>query len=369
MPDGEGLDLPRDDDSRRRPASVPGHTVINHLSRDALVMAAETIDGLTSLDLTRRGAIAFLHAEGRRLVGEPLALAAAREALARTSEGGVVAILTGFPEFPWIGRGVAETDGPIGAAVLARALIRACRAIPILPCEPHFAPVIVGALRGIGLTPVPAAGVEVKTLQPGDPVCLVEATDEPVHASRWLATRAPALVVAIERPGQAATGVYHSMSGRDVSHCPNNFEEIFRAAHAAGIWTIGVGDGGNEVGMGKLRRIVRAHVKAGEACGCGCGGGIAAESESASLVTAVVANFGATAIAASMAMLSGQRDVLAAPALELRALEACAAAGGVDGRHNECAASVDGLAAAAYGAVLTLIADTVDRALLERGGG
>src|SRR5215813_12624013 len=130
MPDGEGLDLPRDDDSRRRPASVPGDTVINHLSRDAVVMAAETIDGLTSLDLTRRGAIAFLHAEG-----------------------GVVAILTGFPEFPWIGRGVAETDGPIGAAVLARALIRACRVIPILPCESHFAPVIMAALRGIGLTP------------------------------------------------------------------------------------------------------------------------------------------------------------------------------------------------------------------------
>jgi len=331
-------------------------------------MAAETIDGLTSLDLPRRGAIAALHAEARRLVGEPLALAAAREALARIPDGAVVAILTGFPEFPWIGRGVAETDGPIGAAVLARALIRARRAIPIVPCEPHFAPVIAAALRGIGLTPVPAAGVEAKTLQPGDPVCLVDATDEPVNAAPWLAARAPALVVAIERPGRSATGVYHGMSGRDVSHCLNNFEDIFRAAHAAGTWTIGIGDGGNEVGMGKLRHIVQARVKAGAACGCGCGGGIAAESESAALVTAVVANFGATAIAASMAMLTGQRDVLAAPSLELRALEACAAAGGVDGQHNECAASVDGLDAEAYGAVLTLIADTVDRTFSGRSG-
>src|SRR5215468_11606837 len=167
MPDGEGLDLPRDDDSRRRPASVPGDTVTNHLSRDAVVMAAETIDGLTSLDLTRRGAITFLHAEGRRLVGEPLGLAAAQEVLARTSEGAVVAILTGFPEFPWIGRGVAETDGPVGAAVLARALIRARRAIPILPCEPHFAPVIEAAIRGIGLTPVRAAQTDVKSLRLG----------------------------------------------------------------------------------------------------------------------------------------------------------------------------------------------------------
>src|SRR5262249_30439030 len=207
--------------------------------------------------------------------------------------------------------------------------IRACRAIPILPCEPHFAPVIMAALRGIGLTPVPAARVEMKTLQPGDPVCLVEATDEPVHASRWLATRAPALVVAIERPGQAATGVYHSMSGRDVSHCLNNFEEIFRAAHAAGIWTIGIGDGGNEVGMGKLRRIVQAHVKAGEACGCGCGGGIAAESESASLVTAGGGELWATPPPPPPAPLPRQRRPLAPPPPRLPPPPAGAAPRGV----------------------------------------
>src|SRR5262249_58895494 len=100
MPDGEGLDLPRDDDSRRRPASVPGDTVINHLSRDAVVMAAETIDGLTSLDLTRRGAIAFLHAEGRRLVGEPLSLAAAPQAPARTAQGRVGPVLPRLPGVP-----------------------------------------------------------------------------------------------------------------------------------------------------------------------------------------------------------------------------------------------------------------------------
>src|SRR5438034_1162659 len=91
--------------------------------------------------------------EARRLVGGPLGLAAAREALARTPDGAVIAILTGFPEFPWIRRGVAETDGPVGAAVLARSFIKARRAIPILPCEPHFAAVIEAAVRGIGLTP------------------------------------------------------------------------------------------------------------------------------------------------------------------------------------------------------------------------
>jgi hypothetical protein len=71
-------------------------------------------------------------------------------------------------------------------------------------------------------------------------------------------------------------------------------------------------------------------------------------------------------MAAAMALLTGRRDVLPAPELELRALEACVAAGAVDGQHNECVASVDGLAADVYGAVLMLIADAVDRVLGER---
>ena len=84
------------------------------------------------------------------------------------------------------------------------------------------------------------------------------------------------------------------------------------------------------------------------------------------LVTAVLANLGASAIAASLALLTGRREVLPSPELEMRSLAACADWGAVDGQHNECVASVDGLAADAYGAVLELIADAVDRARQRR---
>jgi hypothetical protein len=67
-----------------------------------------------------------------------------------------------------------------------------------------------------------------------------------------------------------------------------------------------------------------------------------------------------------MALLTERRDVLPVPARELRALDACVAAGAVDGQHNECAPSIDGLAADVYGAVLVLIADAVDRVLRDR---
>jgi hypothetical protein len=330
---------------------------------DRLTNAAATIDALVNLDLTERGVIRALHDAAGARFGSPLCHAAARRILDAVPDGGVVAFLTGFPEFPWIGRGIAETDGPVGAAVLARSLLRARSASAVFPCERHFAGAIEAALRGIGLSPVHA---DRAAIRPGDPVAIMEVVDGPLNADAWLLRHRPSLVVAIERPGRSASGTYHSMSGTNVEHCLENIEEVFVGAGARGVPTVAIGDGGNEIGMGSLRDVVEAHVPKGKTCGCGCGGGIAARSEAGTVVTAVVANLGASAIAASLALLTSRRDVLPSTALEMRALAACAASGAVDGQHNECVPSADGLGASAYAGVLEIIAAIVDRQLGRR---
>jgi hypothetical protein len=325
---------------------------------DQLLAAARTIEALVNLDLTERGVIRALHGAARQRYEPPLSHTAARRMLDAVPPGGTVAFLTGFPEFPWIGRGVAETDGPVGAAVLARSLIKARNAIPVFPIERHFAAAIEAAIRGIGLAPVPATAGGAR---PGDPVCVVDVVDGPVDPHRWLDRFVPSLIVAIERPGGSATGRYHSMSGTSIAHCLENLESVFVAAPPRGVLTAAIGDGGNEVGMGRLRDVVEAHVPNGRACGCGCGGGIAAQSEADLLVTAVLANLGASAIAASLALLTGRREVLPSPELEMRCLAACAASGAVDGQHNESVESADGLGARAYAGVLETIAALVER--------
>jgi hypothetical protein len=327
---------------------------------DRLASAAATIEALVNLDLTERGVISALHAAARRRFEGPLAHAAARRILEAVPAGGRVVFLTGFPEFPWIDRGVAETDGPVGAAVLARSLVKARDAIPAFPCERHFAGAIEAALRGIGLAPVRS---DAGTVRAGDPVAVVEIVEGPLDAHAWLDRHRPSLVVAIERPGRSATGTYHSMTGARVGHCLEDLESLFVAAGARGVLTVGIGDGGNEVGMGGLRDAVEAHVPRGAACGCGCGGGIAAQSEAAALVTAVLANLGASAVAASLALLTGRRAVLPSPELEMRSLAACAESGAVDGQHGECVDSADGLDDSAYAGVLEVIASVVDRQL------
>jgi hypothetical protein len=327
---------------------------------DRLENAAATIEALVNLDLTGRGVIRALHAAARDRFEGPLGHVAARRILEAVPAGGSVTFLTGFPEFPWIGRGVAETDGPVGAAVLARSLVKARGAVPVFPCEPHFAGAIEAAIRGIGLAPVRGDSA---TVRPGDPVGVVEIIDGPIDAPRWVDRHRPSLVVAIERPGRSATGAYHSMSGTSVGHCLEDLESLFLAAAGRGVLTVGIGDGGNEVGMGGLRDVVAAQVPNGAACGCGCGGGIAARSEAGALVTAVLANLGASAVAASLALLTGRREVLPSPELELRSLAACAAAGAVDGQHGECVESADGLGRLAYAGVLEVIAAIVERQL------
>jgi hypothetical protein len=328
---------------------------------DRLEQAAATIEALVNLDLTERGVIRALHAAARERFAGPLAHVAARRILDAVPAGGVVMVLTGFPEFPWIDRGVAETDGPVGAAVLARALVKARGAVAVFPCEPHFAGAIEAALRGIGLVPVRA---EPTAVRPGDPVAVVAPVQGGVDAAAWLDRHRPSLAVAIERPGRSASGTYHSMTGTRVAHClEEDLESLFVGAGARGVLTVGIGDGGNEVGMGGLRDVVEARVPRGSACGCGCGGGIAAQSEAGALVTAVLANLGASAVAASLALLTGRREVSPTPELEMRSLAACAAAGAVDGQHGECVESADGLDRRAYAGVLEAIAALVERQL------
>jgi hypothetical protein len=325
---------------------------------DRLVSAAATIEALVNLDLTGRGVIRVLHDAALERFDGPLCHVAARRILDAVPEGGLVTFLTGFPEFPWIDRGIAETDGPVGAAVLARGLVKARNAIAVFPCERHFTDAIEAAIRGIGLSPVRSAAA---TVRPGDPVCVVDVVDGPIDEQVWIDRHRPSLLVAIERPGRNATGNYHSMSGTSIAHCLEDLESLFVAAADRGVLTVAIGDGGNEIGMGGLRDVVERHVPRGKVCGCGCGGGIAAESEAAVLVTAVLANLGASAIAASLALLTGRREVLPSPELEMRSLAACAASGAVDGQHNECVESADGLGERAYAGILEVIAAVVER--------
>lgn len=140
---------------------------------------------------------------------------------------GLVLIGTGFP----VGDSF-ETDGPVGALVLYKVLEK-LGATPLLCCgEPLFS-----ALRD-------------------DYSCLqlpVNSTDAAAFADEFLQQHHPELIISIERPGLAADGRYYNMRGQDISARCANFDVFFQQACCP---AIAIGDGGNEIGMGKLYQAV-----------------------------------------------------------------------------------------------------------------
>ena len=75
-------------------------------------------------------------------------------------------------------------------------------------------------------------------------------------ASRSRASR-PTHLVAVERPGRALDGGYYNARGRSIAASTRRSTRS-SSAGGPGSVTIGVGDGGNEIGMGRVRaRVVR----------------------------------------------------------------------------------------------------------------
>lgn len=242
-------------------------------------------------------------------------LGAARE----LAEARCVGVITGF----YVPRGTppaAETDGPVGAALLLHGLAAvgvAGRLATDAPCAPACA----AALRGAGL----------------DVPLDVAALDAPLDGmiAAWRAAGVTH-ALAIERCGKAANGRPHNLVGLDIGAHTAPLDEVF----LAGPWcTLAVGDGGNEMGMGKLpRALIAADIANGEAIAC--------VTPAEHLIVAGVSNWGAYALLAALAVIRPEwRGRLLSsldPGLDGRILEATVMQGpAVDGISRLQALTVD----------------------------
>ena len=214
-----------------------------------------------------------------------------------------IAVITGF----FVASASApETDGPAGSVVLARALMRAG-----IDTEIWTDARCLGALLAC------AESVSFPTGRVRD-------------VSDGIGAELPGLLIYIERLGRAADGAYYDMRGRDVSEVTAPLDEY---ALDGASRVIGIGDGGNEVGMGNFNGLLSAMMP--DYAGC-------LSSVRADVCIPVdVSNWGAYALAAA---LSRERGVwLGQTASEEAAmLEVLVSAGAVDGVRKERSMSVDG---------------------------
>ena len=196
-----------------------------------------------------------------------------------------VAVISGF-YIPWADPPAAESDGPVGAAHMAAAFRRAgvpCRFVTDTPC----APVMRAAAAAAGLPD--DFPIDIVALQDGDGGAPLEAV-----RGRWEGLAPPiSHVIAIERPGPAADGRCYNMRGDDVTPHTAPLDRLFKG----GGWvTIGMGDGGNEIGMGSIPPgVIAASVRLGERIGC--------RTPCDHLMVLGVSNWGGFALPAALALL------------------------------------------------------------------
>jgi hypothetical protein len=285
----------------------------------------DRIEALIQRDVGR-GMDAVFHATRGGLFGAAAALTA--------SAAPKVGLISGF-FVPGGDPPAAETDGPAGAALMALGLTQAgmsCRLATDTDCRSACR----AALAGAGVDGVPV-----------DTVAPFAAVDELIDLWRrdgieW--------VIAIERCGPAADGHPRNMRGTDISSHAAALDRLF----SAGPWrTIAIGDGGNEIGMGRVdAALIAEHVPLGEMIGCV----VAADF----LITAGVSHWGAYALLAALALLrpdwsAAMRSGLV-PELDQAVVEAMVRDGpAVDGVSLLREATIDGLEMSVHHAVLQAI--------------
>lgn len=326
---------------------------------------AAALDSLTNVDISGRGVVTPLFAAARRLTDKPLTLAASELLCNTIRPGDPVIITTGWVDQPLVAPGCGETDGPPGALALARALRLALRATPIIVTDECLVEGIRKVARAAGFQCVAPASlihsVELNKLMTVSVLPFpVDHEEAKQAAANLIDSVQPAACIAIERGGINAEGMIHNMAGRETGAAMAKPDYLFRVAREKRIATIGIGDGGNEIGMANIATAVEQDVFRGMTCSCQCKSGLAPTTPVDVLVTANISNWGGYAIAALLGAMTGV-DVLNSVDRELGVLRAVADAGFHDPIAGSVYPSVDGVGLEGQLAMISLLREVVAR--------
>ncbi len=254
------------------------------------------------------------------------------DAAAALSKTRCAGLITGF----FVPRGevaAPETDGPVGSALLAAALA-ACGVPARIAVDTPCAAAVRVAVEAAG------GGVAI------DEVGVVDTPGLERVLNAWRQTGI-SHAIAIERCGRSVDGRPRNMRGVDVSPWTAPLDDLF----LGGPWVkLAVGDGGNEIGMGKLPAGLIARTVPN-------GAEIASITPCDHLVVAGVSNWGAFGLMAALAILrtdwrptigkflTAERDLAVTRAIVEKA-------GAVDGVTARGEATVDGFGPEIHGPLI-----------------
>jgi hypothetical protein len=267
--------------------------------------------------------------------------AEACQSIAETAEP-ALAVVTGFfiPQAK-----LGESDGPPGALFLARALTPL--GVKIILVSDEFCQNALAAgleacrlEREVGLITLPSPAQ-------ANSMNAAEYVNEFTNRSGQLTH-----LIALERSGPNYEDRCCTMRGLDITEQMSPAHFLFEAAAGEGITTIGIGDGGNEIGMGEIaRNIIGRNIPRGDLVAC--------RVPTDYLIVCGISNWGAYGLAAGVRLLRGQTNAreLFDPEKERHLLQIMVERGPlVDGVSGQRTATVDGIDFERYGEKLRQLA-------------
>lgn len=335
-----------------------------------LANVAESIDRLINVDIGARGTVQVLFDASRKLLnGKPMTLTAMDLIRKTVKPGDFIFITTGWADQPSNIPTKSETDGPPGAAALARAIRLALKGLPIIVTDDYLVEDMKKIMSSCGFSIVAPDELPNSlseelgfAMVPTISVIGMPIDEEAcrIRSAELLNHYKPSLLLAIERGGMNKHGRIHGMGGFDFSSSQAKMDFLFTEAPERGIATIGIGDGGNEIGMANIEKAVRNQVKNGDMCKCPCKSGIALDVAKVDvLVCSAISNWAAYGIACLLSLATGNLEAMCSEDIEERVLNACYQVEFHDSIGSRVAPSVDGCDATIHFAIIRLIREIV----------
>lgn len=247
---------------------------------------------------------------------------------------------------------LGENDGPLGSIVLAAALANIGHAVTFYTDEAAAGPIseLITWMK---------IDADLQCLQPDD----VE--------TQMNVAGALDIAVAVERLGGNPNGILYGATGVSRSDFRCNMDPLFKKMSELGKPTIGIADGGNEIGCGKIHEIISDTLSdLNYRDRTPCGGGVFSIVSTDVLVIATTSNLGCAGTVAALALLSADVELCHTEKGERDLIQKGVEIGLTDGGTGKVIAAVDGVLANDHAALVGLMRSVVDRALAtpyERG--
>ena len=231
---------------------------------------------------------------------------------------GHVIIVTGFYV---VMSGTPETDGPPGAIAIGEALKALGRKITYIS-DVYTTPVLRKFGNGSPVIEFPIDSVPQSKMQ----------------AKAILDEIKPSLLISIERCGRTMEGTYRNMRYVDISPYTARLDYLFDSA----VPSVGIGDGGNEIGMGNLADVIPQIESLPND---------PAVNQVDRLVISSVSNWGGYGLVAGMSRIAG-KNLLPLVGAETALLHGMVESGVVDGTTGNGVPTVDNFSAEENGELL-----------------